>query len=186
MKVSAVVAATTKGGIGLKGQLPWRLKNDMKHFKAVTMATESAARCHADQTNAVVMGRKTWESIPAKFRPLANRINVVLSRSPEKLQEELPSGVLTSSSVSNALAMLRENKAIETAFVIGGAAAFNEAFASPICDSVYLTLVASDVECDTFIDMKLFEPFADDASFPPQEHEEKELKYVIKKLARSS
>eukprot|EP00045_Choanoeca_perplexa_P014512 m.171106 g.171106 ORF g.171106 m.171106 type:complete len:183 (+) comp16701_c0_seq2:145-693(+) len=179
MKVSCVVAATKKGGIGLKGQLPWRLKHDMKHFKAVTVAT-----VNADHHNAVIMGRKTWESIPAKFRPLPNRINVVLSRSPEDLKALLPDDVLTSDSLSNALAMLRARSGIETAFVIGGAAAFNEAFGSMMADSVYLTLVNNDVECDTFIDMGLFDAFQDDSSFEAQSFEEGDLCYIIKRLAK--
>ena len=72
-----VVAATRdEMGIGLDGALPWRLPKDMAYFKAVTSRVdEPGAR------NAVIMGRKTWESIPAKFRPLPGRLNVVLSAS---------------------------------------------------------------------------------------------------------
>ena len=73
-----IVVAATKDemGIGLDGALPWRLPKDMAYFKAVTSRVdEPGAR------NAVIMGRKTWESIPAKFRPLPGRLNVVLSAS---------------------------------------------------------------------------------------------------------
>lgn len=71
-----VVAATRKLGIGKAGTMPWKLPGDMAYFKELTMRTADPAK-----QNAVVMGRKTWESIPPKFRPLPGRVNVVLSRS---------------------------------------------------------------------------------------------------------
>lgn len=70
-----VVAATRKLGIGKGGTMPWRLPSDMAYFKALTSATADPSKA-----NAVVMGRKTWESIPPKFRPLRGRVNVVLTR----------------------------------------------------------------------------------------------------------
>ncbi len=70
-----LVAATRKMGIGKAGTMPWKLPGDVAYFKALTSRTADAAK-----VNAVVMGRKTWESIPARFRPLRGRVNVVLSR----------------------------------------------------------------------------------------------------------
>jgi dihydrofolate reductase/thymidylate synthase len=75
--IAIVAAAETNGGIGFEGGLPWKsLKADMAHFKRVT----SNGTKGSTNTNAVIMGRKTWESIPPKFRPLPGRTNVVLSR----------------------------------------------------------------------------------------------------------
>jgi dihydrofolate reductase len=74
---SCVVAATETWGIGKNGTLPWTLKKDMQYFKRVTTQTQCSTK-----RNAVVMGRKTWQSIPPAFRPLRNRINVVISRNP--------------------------------------------------------------------------------------------------------
>jgi dihydrofolate reductase len=71
-----VVAATRKLGIGKGGAMPWKLPGDMAYFKDLTTRTRDISK-----QNAVVMGRKTWESIPPKFRPLPGRVNVVLSRS---------------------------------------------------------------------------------------------------------
>ena len=71
-----VVAATRQLGIGVNGDLPWKVSGDMKYFKELTKVTRDRAK-----RNAVVMGRNTWESIPEKFRPLPGRLNVVLSRS---------------------------------------------------------------------------------------------------------
>jgi hypothetical protein len=70
-----VVAATRKLGIGKGGTMPWKLPGDIAYFKELTTRTADPAK-----QNAVVMGRKTWESIPPKFRPLPGRVNIVLSR----------------------------------------------------------------------------------------------------------
>ena len=70
-----IVAACENMGIGVNGSLPWRLRKEMKYFATMTKRTENP-----EKRNAVIMGRKTWESIPQKFRPLAGRINVVLTR----------------------------------------------------------------------------------------------------------
>ena len=75
MTYQLVVAATRKLGIGKAGTMPWKLPGDMAYFKELTSKTADAGK-----QNAVIMGRKTWESIPPKFRPLPNRVNVVLTR----------------------------------------------------------------------------------------------------------
>jgi dihydrofolate reductase / thymidylate synthase len=77
IKLQLVVAATAEGmGIGKGGVMPWNLPTDMAYFKELTSRTRDPRK-----RNVVIMGRKTWESIPAKFRPLRQRINIVLSRS---------------------------------------------------------------------------------------------------------
>ncbi len=86
--IVAIVACTRDGGIGKEGRLPWKLSGDMAYFKRVTLDTEDVPGAR----NAVIMGRKTWESIPKSFRPLADRLNVVLSRNPKSIN--LPDGVV--------------------------------------------------------------------------------------------
>ena len=71
MKMAMIVAMDEDGCIGHQGDLPWRLKSDMQRFKSLT---------EADGFNAVIMGRKTWDSLPNSFRPLPERINIVMSR----------------------------------------------------------------------------------------------------------
>lgn len=73
--LTLIVAATRQNGIGRGGTLPWHIPKDLAYFARVTMNAPDA------QINAVIMGKKTWESIPPKVRPLKKRINVVLSRS---------------------------------------------------------------------------------------------------------
>ena len=80
---SVIVAACKQThGIGMGGQLPWSLRGDMQFFKQLTRSTQDPLK-----RNAVVMGRKTWQSIPERFRPLDDRLNVVLSRNTEAKEE---------------------------------------------------------------------------------------------------
>lgn len=150
--VDVIVAASTRGGIGLKGALPWHLPSDMARFKLLT--TEASA----GKTNAVIMGKKTWASIPAKFRPLKGRLNIVLSRSADVREKELiPDDVLTAPSLEAAVTLLSNpphSTGIESIFIIGGAAAFEETMdgRGPVtCRTIHLTRVHSAVECDVFI-----------------------------------
>tara|TARA_B000000477_G_C5943645_1_gene164803 strand:- start:3 stop:521 length:519 start_codon:yes stop_codon:yes gene_type:complete len=71
MKIMMIVAMDEQGFIGQDEELPWRISSDLKRFKKLTVA---------DGFNAVVMGRKTWDSLPKKFRPLPERLNIVMSR----------------------------------------------------------------------------------------------------------
>ena len=73
--ITLIVAATLANGIGQSARLPWRLPQEMAYFARVTTAAPEGS------VNAVIMGRNTWESIPAKFRPLPRRVNAVVSRS---------------------------------------------------------------------------------------------------------
>merc|ERR1711972_1237626 len=104
--ISVIVATTQKGGIGKDGTIPWKLPEDMGHFKKVTTAAPHG------KINAVIMGRKTWDSIPVNFRPLPDRINVVLSRSSADptFAFAFPAGVLLANSLNEALAQLEERQ----------------------------------------------------------------------------
>ena len=73
-RLTLIVAATSTNGIGKGGRLPWRLSKEITYFAKVTTAAPEG------KTNAVIMGRNTWKSIPSKFRPLQKRVNIVLSR----------------------------------------------------------------------------------------------------------
>jgi dihydrofolate reductase/thymidylate synthase len=144
--VSVIVATTQKGGIGKDGTLPWKLPEDMAHFKKVTTAAPSGKQ------NAVIMGRKTWESIPEKFRPLPNRVNVVLSRSASDsaFASAFPADVLLASSVADAVTKLTPRSDISEIFAIGGEAVYKEAVEMPTCSRIFLTRIAKDIECDAF------------------------------------
>ncbi|CAM6020824.1 unnamed protein product [Sphagnum balticum] len=166
-----VVAATRERGIGKDGQLPWKLPTDMNFFKTVTSLTTSATK-----KNAVVMGRRTWESIPDKFRPLRGRLNVVLTRSSRKSLGISPQheNVLVSDSFDSALALLAApplSSEVESVFVIGGGQVYSEAMTSPLCDAIHVTEIDSSFQCDTFmpaVDTNLFRVWS--ASFPAVEN----------------
>ena len=135
---AAIVAIASKTrGIGIGGALPWKLRNDMKYFQNITSTVD--AKFSATAQNAVVMGRKTWESIPKKFRPLPNRLNVVLSRSADvRTTCGIPDDVLTANSFENALdqlAPLRVSGQVAHVFAIGGASVYDAALKTGACDA---------------------------------------------------
>jgi len=142
---SVIVATTPKGGIGLNGGLPWKLPGDLAHFKKITTAVHDTQE---KKSNAVIMGRKTWESIPQKFRPLAGRINVVLTSDTDA--SKYPSDIVLATSLSVSLEMLQLRADVEDIFVIGGQAAYKEAVQSERCERVFVTRVGKDLECDAF------------------------------------
>ena len=132
MRVSAILAAATNGVIGLEGQLPWRLRTDVRRFKRLT------------EGHHVVMGRRTWEEIGC--RPLPHRTCVVLSTRPGF---EAP-GADVHRSLEAAIEAAR-GAGEEELFVIGGAGLFSAAFR--FADRVYLTRVLAEVEGDTAVDL---------------------------------
>lgn len=148
-----VVAADAKLGIGKNGTLPWKLPGDMAYFKRVTSEVKDSAK-----RNAVIMGRKTWESIPPKFRPLPNRLNIVLSRG----FVELPDGVLLAHNLEQALQLAHSNTLVENVFVIGGGEIFATALQHSLCRRLFVTDIHSDFECDVFLPRydETFEPEA--------------------------
>jgi len=147
-----VVAATRGMGIGKGGTLPWSLPGDMAYFKKLTSTTSGR-----DMVNAVVMGRKTWESIPERFRPLPARLNIVLTRSepaalPPSLADAVQSGAaMVCGSLDHALESLEGRTDVEHVFVIGGGQIYAEALAREECEAVHFTLVEGEHDCDTFI-----------------------------------
>ena len=72
MNLNLIVAYCDKNGIGCNNDIPWKIVDDLKHFKTITTT-------HGKTNNIVIMGRNTWESIPYNYRPLSNRYNFVLS-----------------------------------------------------------------------------------------------------------
>jgi dihydrofolate reductase len=127
--VSIVAAVAPNGVIGRDGTVPWRLPEDMKRFRELTTG------------HAVVMGRKTWDSLPARFRPLPGRRNVVVTRN----ETWSAAGAERASSLESALRLLGGEPRV---FVIGGAELY--AAALPLADELLLTEVDFDVEGDTF------------------------------------
>lgn len=127
--VTLIAAVAANRTIGKDGQLVWRNKEDMARFKELTTG------------KVVIMGRKTWESIPSKFRPLPDRLNVVVTRNQEF---SLPEGVERALSIEKALHHHHQKDVM----IIGGA----EIYASAIgrADCLELTEVAAELDGDAF------------------------------------
>lgn len=131
-------------GIARDGDLPWDLPGDVEHFRRTTTDTRDSGR-----RNAVIMGRKTWESIAPRYRPLAGRKNIVLSRS----GADVPEGVLCCASLGEALDRLQQDDMaaeIERVFVVGGGQIYTLGLAMPECRRLYITRVMGRFGCDTF------------------------------------
>ena len=131
MEFIIIAAMDMDRGIGKDNALPWRLSGDMKHFARSTKG------------GTVIMGRKTWESLPDAYRPLKERRNIVLTRQDNY---ELPEGVFRASNLDEAL----EQADMQPIFVIGGASIYEQAIQDPRCTLLIMTQVLDSFECDAY------------------------------------
>lgn len=146
VKLCLIVARAKNGVIGKDNDLPWRLSDDLKHFKLVTKGCP------------VIMGRKTWESLPR--RPLPGRDNIVLSRDGQYEARDARVFTSTRAAIETARALARASGKSEI-FVTGGSAIY--AAALPIADRLYIT------EVDTSLDGDASFPDFDEAQFQETE-----------------
>lgn len=144
----AIIAAVDKNlGIGNKNLLPWRLPTDLKHFSEVTTGMGK---------NGVIMGRRTWESLPKTSRPLSKRLNIVVTSRRELSPHDR---ARRADSLESALALARTHNCEET-FVIGGEKLFQAALLHPDLRCLYLTEIDAAFDCDVFFpafDVSTFE-----------------------------
>ena len=136
MNFSIIAAVDQNRGIGINNQLPWRLPADLKHFNEITVGNKN---------NAVIMGLNTWKSLPEKFRPLPNRLNIVLSKEKEN---NLPTDVLNFQSLDDALSFVE--KKVAEVFIIGGGMLYASTINHPACSKLYLTEILQTFSCDSF------------------------------------
>lgn len=190
LPLTIIVAATAKNGIGKANGLPWpMLKKDMAYFARVTKrvptsttrtwmptkekdedsgAVQSEAvqerimRAGACQ-NVVIMGRKTWESIPPKFRPLKDRTNIVISSQGRSALQPLPDDVVVAADIVSGLQSLEqlvhEGKFLPVgrAYIIGGTSIYEAALKLPQLNRILLTRIEKEYDCDTFFPVQLDE-----------------------------
>src|SRR5262245_39646400 len=166
-----VLAADLDWGIGKDGGLPWpKLRGDLQHFKRTTTTASEGMR------NAIVMGRKTWDSKEVAGKPLPNRVNVVVSRG----ELSLPAGVIGASSVDEALAVT----GVESIFVVGGAGLIQNVIERDDLRYVYLTRIRGRFDCDVRMPDLDARGFVRDAWEGEREAEEFEVRYRIERLKR--
>ena len=129
MIISLIAALAANRAIGKDNELLWQLPEDMRHFRETTRGKP------------VIMGRKTWESLPEAFRPLPGRHNIVVSRDPDYQA----AGATLTGSLADAL---RQAADVEEVFVIGGGELYSQAL--PLASRLYLTEIEQDFDGDVF------------------------------------
>ena len=154
MEVSLIVAMDAKKGIGKNNDLMWRLPNDMNFFKRTT------------EHQVVIMGRKNYDSIPLKYRPLSNRLNVIITRN----RDFQADGCLVFYSLEEAFDYFKNDK--RELFVIGGGQIYALVMEMDILSKMYITHVGDTFDADTFFpdfDQSLWET----SQLLLQEHDER-------------
>lgn len=148
--IAAIVAMSENRVIGANGKIPWSIPEDMRRFKELTTG------------HTVLMGRKTYESLPKKFRPLPDRRNVVVTRN-DLYKLSLPPDEQNVEVVSSAAEFIEQwssdAQPDSKLWIIGGGEIYKEAL--PYCQMIYLTLVQGKISGDTY--------------FPNFEHEFKKV-----------
>ncbi len=129
MRINMIFARAANGVIGNNNTMPWHLPEDMAHFKRLTQGWP------------VIMGRKTWDSLPPRFRPLPGRTNIVITRQPDWKEN----GAEPAASLADALKICARS---EEVWIIGGAQIYAQA--EPLADRIEVTEIAQDFEGDAF------------------------------------
>lgn len=141
MKICAIVAMSENRVIGVKGKLPWHIPEDLKRFSQLTTG------------HYVLMGRKTWDSLPEKFKPLPKRKNIIISRS---FADNNPYKEIAEwNCLEKALEFYKKNKDQRTLWIIGGGEIYSKSLV--FWDDLYLTIVPGNYEGDA--NMPEFERF---------------------------
>lgn len=128
-RINLIFARAANGVIGKNGVMPWYLPEDLAHFKQLTQGWP------------VIMGRKTWDSLPPRFRPLPGRQNIVITRQPDWSGN----GALRAAGLSEALALCAESPEV---WVIGGAQIYAQA--EPMAQRIEATEIAETFDGDAF------------------------------------
>jgi dihydrofolate reductase len=133
MRINLIYARARNGVIGANNTLPWHLPQDLAHFKRLTAGAP------------VLMGRKTWDSLPPRFRPLPGRSNIVVTRQHDWRSE----GALAAHNLDGALALCAALQPMPTeVWVIGGAQLFDAAM--PLAERAVVTELDQDFDGDVF------------------------------------
>lgn len=147
-----VWAQTSTGVIGKAGDMPWHLPEDMSHFSRLTTG------------HPVIMGRKTWESFPDKYRPLPGRTNIVITRQATWQDTPGAEGAVAVASLDDALLESQFVAGHETVWIIGGGEIFAQSL--DLADVAVVTTIDTNAEGDTFAP-ELGYDWTVSASLPP-------------------
>lgn len=156
MRINLIVAKDETNGIGFEKVLPWGIKGDLAHFRRIT--TEVPENDIIHNMNVVIMGRRTWEGIPAQYRPLKNRINLILTSNPNFI-DNAGEFVFRATSWDDVYRIILELDGkiivdgkilkINEIFAIGGYQVYNEVMYNQYCNKIYVTEIYNKFETDT-------------------------------------
>lgn len=134
--IGMIWAQTKSGVIGKDGTMPWHLPEDMKHFSRITTG------------HPVIMGRRTWESFPEKYRPLPGRTNIVVTRNEKWASTPEAQGAVVVSSLDEALLESQFAPGGQKVWIVGGGDIYRQSMG--IANLAVITIIDTDVEGDTF------------------------------------
>lgn len=170
--MEAILATDINFGISKEGKIPWKSKKDMSFFFNKT------------KNNVVIMGRNTYFSLPEEFRPLKNRLNIVLTNKPEEYlnckEDKYNEAIFTNNDkIHNSILNYREKyqkmypflSSNFKIFIIGGKQIYEQFI--PLCDTVWVTTIKKDYSCDLFFDYDYKKQFKEELV-----EEDNELKII--------
>nr|XP_025742093.1 dihydrofolate reductase-like [Callorhinus ursinus] len=144
-RLNCIAAASRNMGIGKNGDLPWPLRNECKFFQRMTTTSSVEGK-----QNLVIMGRKTWFSIPKKNQPLKDRIHLVLSRD---LKEPPQGAHFLGKSLDDALKFIEQSELankVDMVWIAGGSSVHKEAMNKPGHLRLFVTRIMQELESDIF------------------------------------
>lgn len=162
MVLTCVLACDMQGGIAKEGVIPWHIPDDLRVFRSMTLE------------NVVIMGRKTYDSLPAKNRPLPNRVNIVVTNS--AVEDETV--VTRFMNLEQVKQYIVNNSELEL-WLIGGAALLAELERADLVDAYLLTIIHKSFECDTKIDLDRIRFYKSRLVFDTYDRSHNELMYHI-------
>ena len=165
MKCALIVAMGKHREIGKDNDLLWKLPRDMQFFKETT------------QGHTVVMGRKNWESIPERFRPLPNRKNIVISRN----TDYKPEGAILISDLKDLAQYLEADK---KCFIIGGAQIYQLALEQDLIDEMYITHVHETFDADTYFPFVNWEGWVEEDLLGYEKDDKNPHSFTVTKYTR--
>ena len=144
MIFNLIFAHDLNNGIGLNGKIPWYIKEDLQHFNRIT---------NSGNNNVVIMGRKTWESIPHNNRPLKNRLNLILSNTVDIVADNTK----TFKEIGTMIEYLESlDSSIYKFFVIGGESIYKYFLNNCKVSKIYVTKIYSDFNCKNKLRYRLW------------------------------
>jgi len=147
VEFSLIAAVDSENGIGKNNALPWHIPEDLRYFELMSTGTYKTGE------NVVIMGRLTWESIPKNYRPLKNRVNIVIS------SKEIDDCEYICSTLDESLDLVKQLDFINDIFIVGGEMLYREAINRDECKRLFITRLNKKFNCDRFfpeIDEKVY------------------------------